>query len=179
MVTLRMIDDRRRTRRFSRRSRDGYTLIEVLMVVTVIGIVGAVVVPKMLQAGEIGVQAAARMVVADILYAQNDAVARQRSRRVIFDLPGGTYRIADENNRSIAASWRSGGLSEVALAADERFRGVAVQGADFGGVATLDFDDLGAAVAGGAIQLSGPGVVYQINVAAFTGQVTVVATAGG
>ncbi len=163
----------------SPRAHPGYTLVEVLLVVTVIGIAGAIVVPQMLQAGEMGVQAAARMLVADILYAQNDAVARQQPRRIIFDAPNDAYRITDQNDQTIVASWKGGGLYQVSLASDDRFDGVEVASADFGGVATLDFDDLGAAVAGGAIELNGPNVVYRITVAPFTGQVTVEEVAGG
>ena len=125
------------------RGAPGYTLIEVLIVVAVIGITGAIVVPQILRPGEMGVQAAARMTVVDILHVQNDAVAHQRPRRISFDVPTGSYRITDENGQTIAASSRGGGGCEVALAGDDRFAGVAVTGADFGGTATLDFDDLG------------------------------------
>ena len=46
-----------------------YTLIEVLIVVVIIGIAGAVVVPQLLAGNSMDAQAAARMVIADIVYA--------------------------------------------------------------------------------------------------------------
>ncbi|MFN9974149.1 MAG: Tfp pilus assembly protein FimT/FimU, partial [Phycisphaerae bacterium] len=55
--------------------RRGYTLVEVLIVVTVLGIAGAVAAPAFSQTGVLRVQAALRSIVADISEAQSDALA--------------------------------------------------------------------------------------------------------
>ena len=157
------------------RSRLAYTLVEVLIVVTIIGIAGAVVVPRMLAAGTLGVQAAARMIIADILYAQNDAVAQQKPRQVIFTPDADKYRLADAEGTTLHVNWR-GGSSEnyvVDFQKDSRFQGVDLISADFDGETSLTFDDMGAPSSGGTIEIQFDKTKYRITVAAFTGRVTV------
>ena len=63
----------------------GFTLVEMLIVVVIVGIAGAIVVPHMLWGSQFGLQAATRMVIADLVYAQNEAVAHQTVCRVVFN----------------------------------------------------------------------------------------------
>ena len=65
-------------------SNRAFTLVEVLVVVTIISIAAAIVVPQMLRPGNLSVQAAGRSIIADILFAQNDAAAHQAGRRIVF-----------------------------------------------------------------------------------------------
>jgi len=158
-------------RRFS-----GYTLIEVLTVVTIMGLAGAVIVPQMLAAGTLGVQAAARMVISDILYAQNEAIARQSQRSVVFDETNNTYQLNDASGNPISVSWQAGnGTSDykIDFANDSRFSGVTLENVDFNDTNTLSFDALGAPSSGGTLDLVFNGNRYRIVVAAFTGRVTV------
>jgi len=76
-----------------RTTHPGYTLIEVLITVTVVGLASAVVVPSLMRSGTLGLQAASRMVIADILLAQNDAIAYQSPRRAVFDVDNNEYRL--------------------------------------------------------------------------------------
>lgn len=159
-------------------SRRGYTLIEVLMVVTVLGIVAAVVVPQMLQAGTLGVQAAARMIIADVLYAQNDAVAQQAGRRVVFDVANNRYRVTDTDDQTLTTPWR-GSSDEyvVAFGRDSRFAGVRITEVDFAGGTTLAFDEMGGEAgdnpSGGHIIIEYNEERFRIDVAPYTARVTV------
>ena len=164
----------------SLRPGTGFTLIEVLMVVAIIAIAGAVVVPQMLQAGTFHSQAAARVVIADLLYAQNDAIAAQAPRRIVFEPNLNRYRLTDEQGTTLTANWMSGGDAGanylVDFAADRRFSGVQITLADFADTTTLEFDDLGAPSSGGSVELTSltsTNVQYRINVAPFTGRVTI------
>ena len=76
--------------------------------VAILGIAGAIVVPSMLKGGTLGVQAAARTVVADLMYAQNDAIAQQSPRRVVFDTTTQSYRLTDAQGDTLHASWLGG-----------------------------------------------------------------------
>lgn len=162
----------------------GYTLIEVLIVVTIIGVAGAVVVPHMLDASTLGIQAAARTVIADLLYGQNEAVVQQRPRRVVFDTDAERYWLEDEEGQAIALNWRVGGENFVDFNADERFRGVLLAKVtvdaggnatfvDDGGTLTFEFDELGAPSQGGHVGVIAGEQRFRISVADFTGRVTV------
>ncbi len=164
------------------RSRLAYTLIEVLVVVTIIGIASAIVVPHMLRSGTLGVQAAARIIVADLMFAQNEAIAAQAARRVYFDVANNQYRIAAYDVgtgtwETIHVNWMSGGGGNYVIDfdADTRFQGVELVSTSFdlGGDPALEFDDLGAPSQGGNVVVRFENTRYRISVAAFTGRVTV------
>lgn len=168
------------------RPRSAYTLVEVLIVVAIIGIAGAIIVPNMLTAGTLGIQAAARMVIADILIAQNEAIAQQATRKVIFDSGNNNYRLTDGANATIAAPWRVGNVAAnymVDFDTDQRFGGVRIENVNFGGASELVFDALGAPLAGGQLELSyvggGENRRFRIQVGEFTGKVTVQEIDGG
>ena len=153
----------------------GYTLIEVLVVIVVLGLASAIVVPQMLSAGQLGVQAAARMVIADIHYAQSDAVAKQQPRFIAFDPEADSYVLTDAEGEKIDVQWRTGGGEQyqVSFRNDRRFRGVELVSADFDGEPTLGFDVLGTPDGGGEVVLKFNDRLYAVRVAPFTGRVTV------
>lgn len=164
------------------RSTAGYTLIEVLITVTIMGIAAAVIVPNMLQGGSLGVQAGARMIIADLLFAQNEAMAQQADRRVSFDTSGNSYRV--EKYDSSASAWvleynpvlgAASGTQNYVVDFDDdpRFKGIEIVSADFTGSSTIEFDDLGNPSSGGTVRLRFDTHRYDIKVAPFTGRVTV------
>ena len=159
----------------------GFTLIEVLIVVAIVGITGAIVVPQMLASGTLGIQAAARMVIADMLYAQNEAIAQQAPRRVVFHPDQDRYELTDADGNRLDVKWRTGGGEnyEVDLRSDHRFQGVQIVSAEFGDDTTLEFDDMGAPAEGGKVVLKFNDTRYEVDVAPFTGRVTVAEVTGG
>lgn len=170
------------TARTTTRSNKGYTLIEVLIVVTIMGLAAAIIVPNMMQGGTLGVQAGARMIIADLLFAQNEAMAQQNTRRVVFDTTTNSYRV--EKYDSSATAWvlefnPSKGMGnnqqnyEVSFDDDGRFNGIEIVSAEFNGTSTIEFDDTGNPSSGGTIQLRFEEHEYEIKVAPFTGRVTV------
>lgn len=64
--------------------RRAFTLVELLIVVTVMGIAGALVIPSMGQVGALRGQTAIRTAVADITFAQSEALAHQRRYVIVF-----------------------------------------------------------------------------------------------
>jgi len=156
--------------------RRGFTLVEVLIVVTIIGIAGAIVVPQMLTAGTLGIQAAARMVISDILYAQNEAIANQATRKIIFDVIENSYRLSDVADVTITASWIDSDSQNYVIDFDEttkQFGRIKIKSVNFDGNSELAFDALGAPSNGGTIEVEYLDTVYRVTVAAFTGRVTV------
>ncbi|MFI4859737.1 MAG: prepilin-type N-terminal cleavage/methylation domain-containing protein [Phycisphaerales bacterium JB063] len=163
------------------RHRSAYTLIEVLITVTIMGLAAAVVVPNMLHGGTLGVQAGARMIVADTLYAQNEAMAQNEARRVLFDVPGNSYTVQhydiDEGEWVADQNPVLGGTATtnyiIDFDTDNRFQGVEIISADFGGESWVEFDDLGNPSSGGAVRLQFGQYRYEIKIAPFSGRLTV------
>jgi type II secretory pathway pseudopilin PulG len=148
----------------------------VLVVVTIIAVAGAVVVPQMLNSGSLRVQAAARNVIADLLYAQNDAVGTQAPRSVVFDVPDNNYQVVDSAGNTLSVSWKAGPAGTanymVDFANDNRFSGVALLAVNIGGGNSVQYDALGSPANGGTIDLVSGTTQYRITVAPITGRVT-------
>lgn len=178
----------RASRHTSAISERAYTLVEVMVVVVIMGIAGALVAPSMGQAGVLRIQAAVRSVVADITFAQMDALGYQEQRAVVFDVENNRYTLVQVNGSSIDVDADAlydnhgpGQRYRVSLN-DDVFGGTRIESADFDGDNVLIFDEIGGPVAspgsgtlsdGGSVVLAGPLSRFRINVAAFTGRVTV------
>ena len=171
--------------------RRAYTLIEVIIVMTIIAIAAAIVVPQMLKAGTMTAQAAGRSIIADLLWAQNDAIARQRPRRVTFDSANDLYKVEKDTDgdgtwEPIPAQWRTGntntGNYEVDFNVDSRYVGVEIVSAEFPDAEHnyIDYDDIGSPSTGGNVVIESQGTRYRIDVTPMTGRVTITnVTAGG
>jgi len=133
----------------------GYTLVEILVVVVVLGIAGALVVPTMGQAGVLRAQAGVRTVVSDIAFAQSDAIAAQERRAIIFDVPANRYTLVSVEGglldpvNAIFDPFRNGRRYEVSLG-DGGFGGTALTSVVCGTATpwALVFDEFGAPVDG-------------------------------
>ncbi len=160
--------------------RSGYTLVEMLIVVAVLGIAGSLVVPAFSQTDTLKVQGAVRTLVADIAIAQSDAIAFQRGRGFVFT--------TGESNSGYTIAEVNGNTLDVDLDGLETRR---IGGNQFGGAyissvnlpnGLLVFDELGGPVEGpgsdvaaatGWIEITGRGEVFRLTVEAYTGRVTV------
>ncbi len=159
--------------------RRAYTLAEVLVTVSIMGIAAAMIVPQMLKTGTLQIQAAGRMVIADILYAQNDAIALGTNRNVVFNQAGNSYMIADCNGNPLPATWRMGAGSQdngnysINFSTDPKFSGCQLGAVSFAGSNTLSFDNLGTPSSGGTVNITMANTTYRVSVAPFTGRVTI------
>ncbi len=171
-----------------------YTLIEILIVVAILGISAAMLIPYIGDRGGLEVQAAVRMVISDLSFAQSDALAHQEYRRVYFYPDSRGYCIirvtdADFNNAfdPATADYITDPLGSgdqayiVDFTTDDRFAGVAIKTVNIdSGSQFVTFDALGGTVrtgsipgVGGTIEVSSGSTVYQIDLAPFTGKLTV------
>lgn len=152
--------------------RGAFTLVEVLIVVVIIGLAAALVVPQLLQSGSLTVQAGTRMVVSDLLYAQNEAVARAAEHKVIFEIEQNRYRLVDGADTPLTVGGTPGPYV-IDFDSDARFQGVRIHSADFGGETWVAFDELGGPNVGGTVDLESGDHRYRVHVAAFTGRIRV------
>ncbi|MBO6513463.1 MAG: prepilin-type N-terminal cleavage/methylation domain-containing protein [Phycisphaerales bacterium] len=172
-----------------RRHDAGYTLIELLIVISILGISAALVIPSMGSAGVLRIQSAVRSVVADITFAQMDALAYQERRAVVFDEEANMYTLTrvpgGEIDPDADALFDPKGPNQRYRADlnEARFGGSFLRDIDLNGGTAIIFDEMGAPIAGaesttlsdgGSVQIQGPDSRFRIDIAAFTGRVTVV-----
>lgn len=179
----------------------GYTLVELLIVVAVLGLAGALLVPILGDRGDFDTQGAVRRLAADLMFAQSDALANQEHRRLIF-LPdpdaSGQYLgwaivklreselgLAFDADTARYVSDPLAGAGQdgrfiVNLKSDERFGGTFVASVELdGGAAFVTYDELGGTVtstgqpgSGGEIVLRGGSSVYRVTIDGVTGKVS-------
>ncbi len=161
--------------------RRAYTLIEVLVVITVLGIAAATVVPAMSGSGVLRVQAGVRTIIADITTAQSDALAFQTGRAIVFYPSQNTYKVVEVRGTTIdpegdLISQTKLGTSEFGFA---NLNSATLAGDD---TRTLIFDEMGSPVtsAGGStpagngtIKVQGSGQIFTLTVEGYTGRVSV------
>jgi type II secretion system protein H len=75
------------------KSRFGFTLIEILCVVMIFAIAAAIVFGEMSSQGNLQAESGAREVMADLLYAQNQAIATASPVYVYFNTGGKAYSL--------------------------------------------------------------------------------------
>lgn len=154
-----------------------FTMIELMVVIVILAIASAVAVPYIAKSDSFAVQGAARAVVGDLLFAQNDAIAQQENRQVIFDVVNHTYRITDGSGNNLSAAWL-GGEYIVKFGQGTQWPGVSISEVSFAD-ATLSFDDLGTPSQGGTVELTAGGQQYVITVTPLTGRISVAQGSGG
>lgn len=169
--------------------RRAYTLLEVLVVVAILGTAAALVVPSMSSAGNLRVQAAVREMVADITFAQSDAVAYQSRRAIVFYQGEGRYALCEVRGALIDPAVdalfdpsRPNDRYEVVWN-ERNTGGAAILSVDFDGDNVLIFDELGGPVetatgdrpsSGGTIRIrDAAGQTFRITVEPYTGRVLV------
>lgn len=180
----------------TRSIRRGYTLIEVLIVVTILGLAGALLVPYLSSKGDFDTQAAVRTLIADISFAQSDALANQGFRRVQFFEDGTGWCLVRVNEDDLAdafdpvtadyvydplASNSERGAYVVNLRDRQQFSSVRVTSVNLdAGQRSLTFDELGGTVStgglpgtGGQVILTSPEASYQLDILPVTGKVRV------
>src|SRR5688572_13217644 len=83
----------------SRRARAGlargFTLVEILCVVVIVGIAGAVVIPMIGSRDDLKAAAATRTLMADLIYAQNMSITTQNPHYIVFDIAAARYDLKD------------------------------------------------------------------------------------
>ena len=136
--------------------RRGFTLVEILTVVLILGIASAIIAPQIGSRGDLKARAAARVLVSDLIYAQNVAIAQQKWMYVKFDAANETYHVMDAAGPSgvdhvvTNPVLKEPFIVRLGPAANSRMSDVRIQSAEFNGVDltyrpefTLAFDELG------------------------------------
>lgn len=177
--------------------RRAYTLIELLIVIALLGVAASLVVPRLVGRNQLVLQAAVRQIVADLSFAQADALAHQAYRRVVFFDDGTGYALIEVNEANFDNPFDPSDASQyitdpmapssenghyiVDFTEDRRFDGVVVSDVSIDDDSPyITFDALGGTVmsglvpgTGGIIDVSFDGASYRVNIEPFTGKLVV------
>lgn len=179
---MRLSEPRARSRAIPRSSR-AYTLVEVLVTITILAIAAAIVIPSFGSTDVLRVQAGVRSIVADLTTAQSDALAYQRGRAVLFttgSYPAGrSYSTLEVRGSSLDPDIDM--LTTTTFSGDT-FGDAAIVSGEFTYPNAIIFDELGSPVDAPEsttaapnqwIDIRGSGQTYRITVEAYTGRITV------
>lgn len=74
----------------------GFTLVELIVVVIIIGIAALMAIPMFSGASDMQVRSAANQIAADLEYARSMAVTHQTGHAVVFDVANNSYEIRED-----------------------------------------------------------------------------------
>lgn len=158
----------------------GFTLIEVIIVLMIIGIISAIAIPLYTSASSVQLKTAANMVASDLEYAKNLAMSTGKNYSVVFDNSTESYSINDANGQVISHPVRIGASYIVNFATDNRLNKVDIANASFGLTSTVKFDYLGTPFDGsgnplnsGFVRLRAEGNTLTVRVEPVTGYVSI------
>ena len=136
----------------------GLTLIELVLMISIVGILAVLAVPERSVFEDAKLHAAARRLVSDLRYAQSRSVSTRASHRVVFDPAAARYAVTRDAAPVVDPADRGRALAMDYRDHDE-FRGIAIESASFGGGSVVSFDVLGAPRTASGASLASPGTV--------------------
>ena len=156
----------------------GFTLAEIIIVITIISIAAMIAVPMLGGAGMVKAKSGANRLIGDMEYAKSLAITRGAMITMRFASDGGSYQIEDSGG-VIEDPYKSDCDYVVDTAGDGRLEGLSISNVDFNGGRILKFDYLGVPYDGsdyeiysGTVTLSGGGSSYTVSVEPVTGYVS-------
>ncbi len=164
----------------------GFTLIEIIIVVIIIGIAALMAVPMFSGAADMQVRAAANRIAADLDYAKGLAVTHQKGYSVVFDPANESYDIRETATNTVIGHPVHPGQYVIDFSSDNNFNRVNIATVVFNSPATqtVTFDYLGSpyaemttdpanALNNGAITLQADTFTMNVNIEPMTGYVTI------
>lgn len=162
----------------------GFTLIEMVMLLLILGILAVVVIPQVEDMAGTRASATARKLQSDIAYAQSLAMTRNLPHRVYFNAapaPANGYAVVNDANGN--GNW---GVDPGEFAIDPAnasaslsvtlntgsYAGVIISGGSLTGT-FVGFNTLGVPTTGGTVSISGGGTTQTVTVQPETGRVSI------
>jgi type II secretion system protein H len=165
--------------------RRGFTLIELIVVVVIIGIAAMIAVPMMSSAADMQVRSAANRIAADLDYAKSLAMTHQKAFTVVFDPDNESYDIRETATDTVISDpMRPGSSYAIDFTTDSRSSRVDIVDSDFDDHAddAVTFDYLGSPYSGktlatalnsGRVTLTSDHFTIYVDIEPVTGYVTI------
>jgi len=159
----------------------GFTLPELIIIISILGILSWLAYPKVVAMDEIKLDAAARRMAADLRYAQSLAMSKRVIHGLLFEPSLGRYTVfAPTSGSPITDPADRARPMRVDYTSRSEFKGVLIQSAAFGSTPGVTFDYFGVPrdtagvdlTSDGRVVLSYQGVTDTVLVAPQTGMVT-------
>jgi prepilin-type N-terminal cleavage/methylation domain-containing protein len=170
----------------SLRVRPGFTLVEILTVIIILGIAAAIIIPQLGSRDDLRCAAGARLLMADLIYAQNRSIALQRMHFVKFDIAAQRYALLNSitPTETVIQHPVSKDVYVVQFGqGSSGLRDVKLESATFNGFAVLAFDELGVPhyydgsdvlpMTSGSVTLSSGTFSLTVTIEPFTGEINV------
>lgn len=149
----------------------GFTMVELIVVMVILAILAVVVIPYAVGYSGLRARSAARMVMADLEYAQSEAIVTQVPVTVTFDVASDSYTVSNASGPLIHPITKS--AYEVRLDQSRGMSDVTIASASFGVGSAVTFDVLGAPDSSGTVAVAAGADTYYVTVKPVTGRVTV------
>jgi prepilin-type N-terminal cleavage/methylation domain-containing protein len=167
---------------FTRNTEGGFTFIEILIVIVIIGIAAMIAVPMISSSASMQIHSAANMIAADLEYAKSMAISRGQNFSVVFDPDGNSYQIQGPSG-VIDHPVKKGFPYTINFQGDSRLDQVDIVDAVFNpnSSPTIMFDYIGSPKNGEGSDLIGEGVITlqageitkTISIEAVTGYISI------
>ncbi len=118
----------------------GFTLIDIIMVISIIGIVALLSIPQFDVFYEMKLQSAAKKLISDIRYTQTVAITTKQDYAIDFDVVQNVYRAYRVSDNSTLLDPFTHAPLEIDFKTHSQYRGVDIQNVDIGGGTTLRFN---------------------------------------
>jgi prepilin-type N-terminal cleavage/methylation domain-containing protein len=158
----------------------GFTLIEVMMVVIILAIAAAITVPLAISGSGTQLKAAANIIAADLEYAKSMAISTGKRHSVVFNAGTESYQIEDANGMVINHPVTESAQYIVDFASDSRLDKVDISSVNIDAGSTVKFDYLGSpynsadnALNTGTITLTAGTSTMNVNIEPVTGYITI------
>ncbi|MBN2182415.1 MAG: GspH/FimT family protein [Sedimentisphaerales bacterium] len=152
---------------------DGFTLIEVIIVIVILAIAAMTAIPMMSSGASMQIRSASNMIAADLEYAKSMAISRGQSYSVVFDESAESYRIKDQAGTVIPHPVKKGFDYIVDFQNDNRLNKVDIANVNFNSADSVVFDCLGSPDNGGTVNLNANGATATITVEPVTGYISI------
>jgi prepilin-type N-terminal cleavage/methylation domain-containing protein len=157
--------------------KQGFTLIELVMIIVILGILALTAVPSATTTSSIRLQAACQKIASDLRYVQEMSMAQQVRFGISFDPATETYFAYRVTIATKSINPQTRNNFDISFTTLNEFKGIDISSTNFSN--KVEFDSIGAPYDGNGVILSSQGVItLQAQAGAYSRTVRIEAKTG-